>query len=80
MCIIFLFVRVLIFFVYDSNRYGTAAASGKEFSMASIYDFQSLPFVIEGFVWDVLAVPDLLLLLYFFSGNSIMVSAEVSFS
>ena len=48
--------------------------------MASIYDFQSLPFVIEGFVWDVLAVPDLLLLLYFFSGNNIMVSAEVSFS
>ena len=48
--------------------------------MASIYDFQSLPFVIEGFVWDVLAVLDLLLLLYFFSGNNIMVSAEVSFS
>ena len=57
MCTIFLFIRVLIFFVcvYNSNRYGTATASGKEFSMASIYDFQSLRFVIEGFFWDALA-------------------------
>ena len=37
MCIIFLFVSVIILFVYDSDRYGTAATFGKELFMITIY-------------------------------------------
>ena len=37
MCIIFLFVSVIILFVYDSDRYGTAATSEKELFMITIY-------------------------------------------
>ena len=80
MCVMFLFVSVIILFVYDSDPYGTAATSGKELFMTTIYGFQSLPFVIEEFVWDVLAVPDPPLLLYSFSVNYIMICSEVSFS
>ena len=73
MCIIFLFFSVIILFVYDSDRYGTAATSGKELFMRALYGFQSLLFVIGGFVWDVLAVPVPPLLLYFFSVSNIMI-------
>ena len=79
MCVIFLFVSVIILFLYDSDRYGTGATYGEELLMTTIYGFQSLPFVIGGFVWDVLAVPDPPLVLYFFSVNYIMVCLEVSF-
>ena len=48
--------------------------------MTTIYGFQSLPFVIGGFVLDVLAVPDPPLLFYFFSVNNIMICSEVPFS
>ena len=37
MCLISLFVSVIIVFVYDSDRYGTAATSGKELFMITIY-------------------------------------------
>ena len=57
MCIIFLFVSVIIAFVYDSDRYGTAATFGKEFFMITTYWLHSLLFVIGGFVWYVLTVP-----------------------
>ena len=57
MCLVFLFVSVIIAFVYDSDRYGTAATSAKELFMITVYWFQSLLFVIGGFVWYVLAVP-----------------------
>ena len=30
MCVIFLFVSVIILFVYDCDRYGTAAMAGEE--------------------------------------------------
>ena len=40
MCIMFLFVSVIILFVYDSDRYGTAATSGKELFMINIILFQ----------------------------------------
>ena len=80
MCVIFLFVSVIILFVYDSDRYGTVATSGEKLLMATIYGFQLLPFVIRGFFWDVLAVPDPPLLLYFFSVNNIMSYSEVSLS
>ena len=66
MCIIFHFVIAIILFVYDIDRYETAAKSGKELFMTTIYGFKSLLFVIRGFVRDVLAVPDPPLLLYFF--------------
>ena len=57
MCLVFLSVSVIIVFVYDSDRYGAAATSGKELFMITIYLFQSLLFVIGGFVWYVLAAP-----------------------
>ena len=65
MCVIFLFCSVIILFVYACDRYGTAATSGEDFFMTTTYGFQSLPFAIGGFVWDVLAVPDPSLLLCF---------------
>ena len=68
MCLVFLFVKVIIAFVYDSDQYGTAATSGKELFMAIIYWFQTLLFVIEGFVWYALAVPHLPLF-YIFNYN-----------
>ena len=37
MCLVFLFASVIIVFVYDSDRYGTAATSGKELFMVTIY-------------------------------------------
>ena len=80
MCIIFLFVSVIILFVYDSDRYGTAATSGKELFMITIYWFQSLLFVIGGFVWYVLAAPYPPLFLYFFIVNNIIICSEISFS
>ena len=80
MCIIFLFVSVIILFVYDSDRYGTAATSGKELFMITIYLFQSLLFVIGGFVWYVLAAPYPPLFLYFFIVNNIIICSEISFS
>ena len=58
----------------------TAATSGKKLFMITIYGFQSLDFVIGEFAWYVLAAPDLPLLLYFFSVNSILICSEVSFS
>ena len=33
MCLVFLFASVIIVFVYDSDRYGTAATSEKELSI-----------------------------------------------
>ena len=51
--IVLLFGKI---FVYDSDCYGTAATSGKELFMITIYGFQSLLFVIGRFVWDVLAI------------------------
>ena len=80
MCIIFLSVSVIILFVYDSDRYGTAATSGKELFMITIYWFQSLLFVIGGFVWYVLAAPYPPLFLYFFIVNNIIICSEISFS
>ena len=41
MCIMFLFVSVIILFVCDSDRYGTAATSENELLMTTIYGFQS---------------------------------------
>ena len=79
-CIIFLFFSVVILFIYDSDRYGTAATSGKELFMINIYGFQSLLCEIGGFVWDVLAVPDPPLVIYSFSINNIIVCSKVSFS
>ena len=76
----FLFVSVIMLFVYDSDRYGTAARSGWELFMTTIYGFQLLLFIIGGFVWDVLAVPDLPLPLYFYSVNNTMICSKVSFS
>ena len=70
--IIFLFDSVILL-VYDNDRYGTAATSGKELFMISIYGFQSLLCVIGGFVWDVLAVPPPPLVLCFSSVNNIIV-------
>ena len=49
MCLVFLFVSVIIVFVYDSDRYATAATSEKELFMITTYLFQSLLFVIGGF-------------------------------
>ena len=49
MCLVFPFVSVVLAFVYDSDRHGTAAASGKKLFMITIYWFQSLLFVIGGF-------------------------------
>ena len=66
MCLIFLFVSVIIVFVYESDRYGTAATSGKELFIITIYWFQSLLFVIGGFVWYILAIPYPPRFLYFF--------------
>ena len=66
MRITFLFVSVIILFVYDSDQYGTAAAFGNELLMATIYWFQSFLFVIQGFVQDVLTIPDPPLFLHFF--------------
>ena len=66
MFIIFLFVRVIILFVYDSDQYGTAATSEKELFLITIYGFLTSLFVIGGFVWYVLAVPEPPLALYFF--------------
>ena len=57
MCIIFLFVSVIILFIYDSDRYGTAATSGKGIFITTFYGFESLFFCNGAFVWDVLAVP-----------------------
>ena len=56
-CLVLLFVSVVIVSVYDSDRYGIAATSGKELFMITIHKFQSLLFVIGGFVWYVLTVP-----------------------
>ena len=67
---------VIILFVCDSDRYETAATPVEELFMTTIFGFQSLPFVIEGLVWDVLAVPDQPLPLYFFSANNIMICSE----
>ena len=78
MCIIFLFVSFIILSVYDSDRYGTVATSGKELFMITIYGSQSLLFVIGGFVWDVFSTH--LFFYIFFSVNNIMVCSEVSFS
>ena len=80
MCIIFLFVRVIILFVYHSDRYGTAVMSGGELFMTTICRFQLLPFVIGGFAWNALAVLDPPVLLYVFSVYNIMIYSEVSFS
>ena len=80
MCIIFLSVSVIILFVYDSDRYGTAATSGMELFMITIFWFQSLLFIIGRFVWYVLAVPDSPLLLCSFIVNNIMICSEISFS
>ena len=79
-CITFLFVSVIILFVYDGDRYGTAATPGKELFMTTFYGFQSLFLVIGGIVWDVLAAPDPPPFLYFFSVNNIMTCSEVSLS
>ena len=48
--------------------------------MTTIYGFQLLPFVIGGFVLNVLANPDSPFLLYFFSVNNIVIFSEVSSS
>ena len=57
-CLVFLFVSVIIVFVYDSDRYKTAATERrKELFMITTYWFQLLLLLIEGFVWYVLAVP-----------------------
>ena len=79
-CIIFQFISVIILFIYNSDQYGTTATSPKELFMITIYGFQSLLFVIGGYVWCVLVVTDPSLLLYFFSVNKIIVCSEVSFS
>ena len=79
MCIIFLSVSVIILFVYYSDQYGTAATSGKELFLITIYGFQLLLFVIGGFVCYVLAVPDPPLPLYFVSVNNIIICSEISF-
>ena len=57
MYLVFLFVSVIIVFLYDNDRYGTPATSGEELFMITISWFQSLFFVIGGFVWYVLAAP-----------------------
>ena len=80
MCLVFLIVSVIIVFVYDSDRYGTAATSEKELFMITTYLFQSLVFVIGGFVGYVLTTPYPLLFLYFFIVNNIIVCSEISFS
>ena len=80
MCIIFPFDSVIILFVYDSDRHGTAAISRKKLFMITIYGFHLLLFVIGEFVWYVLAVPDPLFFYIFFSVNKVMVCSEVSFS
>ena len=80
MSIIFLFVSVIMLFVYDSDWYGTAATSEKELFMVTFYGFQSLLFLIGGFVWYVLAVPDPPLVLYFSTVNNVIICSEVSFS
>ena len=79
MSIIFLFVSVIILFVYDSDRYEAAATSGKELYMTTIYVFQSLPFVMGGSVWDILAVPGPPPLLFSFRVNNIVICSKVSF-
>ena len=57
MCLIFLFVSVIIVFVYESDRYGSATTSGKELFMITTYWLQSLLFVIGPFVWYVFSRP-----------------------
>ena len=59
MGVVFLFVSVIIRFIYDSDQYGTAATCGEKILMTTTYGFQPLLFVMGGFVWDVLAVPDI---------------------
>ena len=56
MCLVFLFASVIIVFVYDSDRYGTAATSGKELFMIAIIDSIRCFFVIGGFDLYVLAI------------------------
>ena len=69
MYILYIFIYIYIYIIY------------KSICIYHIYyGFQSLPFVRRGFVWDVLAVPDPPLLLYFFSVNNIIICSEVSFS
>ena len=80
MCIIFLFVSVIILLVYNNDQYPTAATSGKDVFMTSVYGFKSLLFVIGGFVWYVLAVIVPPLILYHFSVNNTIICSEVSFS
>ena len=65
MCIIFLFVSVILLFVFYGDRYGTAVTSGTELLVTIIERLQLLPFATEAFIWDLLAVPDPQLLLYF---------------
>ena len=79
MCAILLFVSVILF-VYDSDQYGTAATSGEKHFMTTFYIFQSLPFAIEPFIWNVLAVTDPPFPLHFFTVDNIMVCSEVPFS
>ena len=79
MCLVFLIVSVIIVFVYDSDRYGTAATSEKELFMITTYLFQSLLFVIGIFVWYVLAAPYPPLFILFIV-NNIIVCSEISFS
>ena len=74
MCIIFLLVNVIVLFVYDSDQYVTAATSGMELFMTTIYGFQSLLFIIGRFICDFLAVTDPPLLFYFFSVHNINIS------
>ena len=80
MSVMFLFISIIILFVYDSDRYETAAMTREELFVTTIYRFQSLPFILGWFVWDVLAVPYPPVLLYVFSVNNIMICSEVSFS
>ena len=80
MCIIFLFVSVIILFVYDSDRYGTAATSGKELFMITIYWFQSLLFCSRGICLVCFRSPISTSFLYFFSVNNVIISSEISFS
>ena len=45
MCLVFLFASVIIVFVYDSDRYGTAATSGKELFMINLMINLMIPVV-----------------------------------
>ena len=77
MCTIFLFFSVIILFVYDIYRYGTAANVSKV-AFNNNYLFYSLLFAIGGFAWYDLAAPDPLPC--FLTVNNIIVCSEVSFS